>query len=156
MLIANVFSKIFKESGIILIDFRNQKYMCGEPNKEKPITIKLLKKNLEWKLILDPELEFPVAYIRGDIVIENASLKEFLMIFLKNLGRNEVTTLGYISKKIYQVRRYISNYNFPGKSKKNIQHHYDIGGSKGEKLYDIFLDSAHRQYSCAYCARRRR
>ena len=24
------------------------------------------------------------------------------------------------------------------------------GGEKGEKLYDIFLDNKHRQYSCAY------
>ena len=150
MLLARILSKIYKEDGIILIDAKGQKYMCGEPNKEKPIVIKLLKKNLEWKLILDPELEFPEAYIRGDIELQNVSLKEFLMIFLKNLGRNEVTTLGYMSKKIYQILRYISNYNFPGKSKKDIQHHYDIGGSKGEKLYDIFLDSEHRQYSCAY------
>ena len=36
------------------------------------------------------------------------------------------------------------------KSKKDIQSHYDVGGEKGEKLYDIFLDKKHRQYSCAY------
>ena len=28
----------------------------------------------------------------------------------------------------------------PGKSRKNVEHHYDIGGARGEKLYDIFLD----------------
>merc|ERR1711991_1116379 len=38
----------------------------------------------------------------------------------------------------------------PGKARKNVEHHYDIGGHKGEKLYDIFLDKKHRLYSCAY------
>ena len=32
--------------------------------KDNPITIKLLKNNLKWKLILDPELEFPEAYMQ--------------------------------------------------------------------------------------------
>ena len=151
MLVAKLLSKIFKkEEGIILIDYSGQKYICGNPRKEKPITIKLLKKNLNWKLILDPELEFPEAYMRNDLVVENASLKEFLMLLCKNLGREEISSAGYISKKIYQLWRFVSNYNLPGKSKKDIQHHYDIGGERGEKLYDIFLDKKHRQYSCAY------
>ena len=150
MLVARLLSKIFKKEGIILIDYAGQKYICGNPRKEKPIILKLLKRNLNWKLILDPELEFPEAYMRGDIIIENASLKEFLMQVVKNLGRNEFTTAGYISKKIFQFWRFVSNYNLPGKSKKDIQHHYDIGGGRGEKLYDTFLDTQHRQYSCAY------
>ena len=75
MILARIFTKIYKDGGIILIDSKGQKYICGNPRKEKPITIKLLKENLGWKILLDPELEFPEAYMRGDIVIENASLK---------------------------------------------------------------------------------
>ena len=85
MILARVFSKIFKEGGIILIDANGQKYICGNPRKEKPITVKLLKSNLNWKILLDPELEFPEAYMRNEIIIENASLKEFLMDLVKNL-----------------------------------------------------------------------
>ena len=150
MILARVFSNIYKEGGIILIDSKGQKYICGNPRKNNPITVKLLKKNLNWKLILDPELEFPEAYMRNEIIIENASLKEFLMDLVKNLGRREVNSASYISKKIFQLWRYVSNFNLPGKSRKNVEHHYDIGGKKGEKLYDIFLDRNHRLYSCAY------
>ena len=150
MILARIFTKIYKEGGIILIDAKNQKYICGDPRKEKPITIKLLKDNLNWKLLVDPEFEFPEAYMKNEIVIENASLKDFLMGLIKNLGRNEVSTASAITKRIYQACRYLTNFNFPGKSKKNIEHHYDIGGDKGEKLYDIFLDTKHRLYSCAY------
>ncbi len=150
MILARVFSNIYKEGGIILVDSKGQKYICGNPRKENPITVKLLKESLNWKLILDPELEFPEAYMRNEIIIENASLKEFLMDLVKNLGRREVNSASYISKRIFQLWRYLSNFNLPGKSRKNVEHHYDIGGEKGEKLYDIFLDRDHRLYSCAY------
>ena len=150
MILARIFSRIYKEGGIILIDAKGQKYICGNPRKEKPITLKLLKDNLKWKLLIDPELEFPEAYMRNEIAIENASLKDFLMDLIKNLGRNEVSTASLITKRVYQAWRYFTNFNLPGKSRKDIAHHYDIGGAKGEKLYDIFLDTKHRLYSCAY------
>ena len=35
-----------------------------------------------------------------------------------------------------------------------MEHHYDIGGSRGEKLYDIFLDKQHRLYFGRYLCRR--
>ena len=148
--VAKLFNKILKKGGIILIDSSGQKYICGSPIKEKPITVKLLKKNLNWKLIVNPDLAFPEAYMNGDLTIENASLSEFLNLIFKNLGRKELTTTAYFTKKIFHFLRFISNYNLPGKAKKNAQYHYDIGGRKGEKLYDIFLDNKHRQYSCAY------
>ena len=150
MILARKFTKIFKEGGIILIDAKGQKYICGNPTTEKPITVKLLKDDLNWKLLLDPELEFPEAYMRNEIQIENASMKDFLMELIKNLGRSEISTTSFITKKIYQIWRTITNFNLPGKSRKNVEHHYDIGGVRGEKLYDIFLDKTHSLYSCAY------
>ena len=150
MLLARILSRIYKEDGIILIDAKGQKYICGNPNQKKPIILKLLKENLKWKLVIDPEIEFPEAYMRKEIIIENASLKEFLMQLIKNLGRREVSSVSLMSKKIFQFYRYFSNYNLPGKARKNVEHHYDIGGERGEKLYDIFLDKTHRLYSCAY------
>ena len=78
MLVARLLSKIFKKNGIILIDSYGQKYICGKPNLNKPLTVKLLKKDLNWKLILNPDLNFPEAYMRGEIIIENGSLLDFL------------------------------------------------------------------------------
>ena len=103
MLLAKILSKIFKkESGIVLIDYSGQKYICGRPKGDNPIILKLLKKNLNWKLILNPDLNFPVAYMNGDIVIENASLLEFLNLLFKNLGNNEITRTSYFLKKNFQ------------------------------------------------------
>ncbi len=120
MILARIFTKIFKEGGIILIDAKGQKYICGNPKTEKPITVKLLKDNLSWKLLLDPELEFPEAYMRNEIEIENASMKDFLMDLVKNLGRGEISTTSLVVKKIFQSWRTVTNFNLPGKSKKML------------------------------------
>ena len=50
MLLARLLSKIFKKNGIILIDSRGQKYICGKPDLRNPLTLKLLKKNLNLKI----------------------------------------------------------------------------------------------------------
>ena len=94
MILARLLSKIYKKKeGIILIDHSGQKYICGNPNFDKPITLKLLKKNLNWKIILNPDLYFPEAYMRGEILIENASLYEFLSLTFENLGRQEINVM---------------------------------------------------------------
>ena len=150
MLVAKLLSRIYKkgDDGIILIDHSGQKYICGKPKSNNPITLKLLKKNLNWKLILNPDLEFPEAYMRGDIIIENASLLEFLNLTFKNLGNNEITRTSYFLKKIAQILKKFSHISL-SRTKFDVQHHYDWGGEKGEKLYDLFL-SKDRFYSCAY------
>ena len=101
MILARVLSRIYKQGGVILIDAQNTKYVIGEPKSVKPTTLKLLKKNLNWKLILDPEFEFPEAYMRGEIIIENSSLHDFLMEFVQNLGREEITVLSKIVKNLF-------------------------------------------------------
>jgi len=146
MLLARLLSRIFKKKGIILVDFQGQKYICGKPDLQKPFTIKLLKKDLNWKLVLNPDLNFPDAYTRGEIIFENGSLLDFLNMTFENIGRNEINTYGSIINRILHVWRFLTNYNLPTKSKKDIMYHYD----KGEDLYDLFLDKKHRQYSCAY------
>ena len=152
MLFARLLSKIFnKKNGIVLIDSQGQKYICGKPNLNNPLTLKLLKKDLNWKLVLNPDLNFPEAYMRGEIEIENGSLLDFLNMTFENIGHHgKVNTLGYIVRRIFHAWRFITNYNLPGRAKVNAQFHYDIGEEKGESLYDLFLDKKHRQYSCAY------
>ena len=127
MLLARLLSKIYKKNGIILIDSQEQKYICGKPDLKNPLTLKLLKKNLNWKLALNPDLNFPEAYIRGEIKIENGSLLDLLNMTFENLGRDEINMYGYIIKKIFHSWRFLTNYNFPGKSKQNSKYHYDIG-----------------------------
>ena len=66
MLVARLFTKIYKKGGIVLIDSSNQKFICGNPNLNKPLTLRILNKKLNWKLIINPDLSFPEAYMNGD------------------------------------------------------------------------------------------
>ena len=99
MMLARLLSKIYKKNGIVLIDSQGQKYICGKPDLKNPLTVKILKKDLNWKLALNPDLSFPEAYMRGEILIENGSLLDFLNMFFENIGPKEINTYGYIIKK---------------------------------------------------------
>ena len=145
MNLVNFLKNLFKYDGFILIDSSSRKFVIGKPIKENPITIKLLDKNLNYKLLLYPDLYFGEAYTNGSLKIENGTLTEFLEITLRNIGRNDINIYGKIFNKIKGTYRYLTNFNKALQSKKNVSHHYDIS----EKLYDLFLDS-NRQYSCAY------
>jgi cyclopropane-fatty-acyl-phospholipid synthase len=146
MLVAKLFSKIYKRGGIVLEDHSGQKYICGKPDFNKPLTLKILNKKLNLKLLFNPDLSFPEAYMKGEIKIVNGSLLDFLNLTFENLGRYEINKSGYYIKKFLHIWRFLTNYNLPIKSKKNVEHHYD----RGEDLYNLFLDKKHRQYSCAY------
>ena len=145
MKLANFLNNLFKQDGFVLVDANYKKYVIGKPIKEKPITIKLLDKKLNYKLLINPDLYFGEAYTDGSLIIENGTITEFLDITFKNIGRGDINIYGKILNKINGTYRYLTNFNKIVKSKKNVSHHYDIS----EKLYDLFLDS-NRQYSCAY------
>ncbi len=145
MRLVSFLNNLFKKGGFVLIDANSKKYIIGSPDKSKPLTLKLLNKNLHYKLLVNPDLYFGEGYMDGSIIIENGSISEFLELAFKNIGRGEINTFGYILKKIKGTIRYLTNFNFEKKSKDNVAHHYDIS----DELYDLFLDSK-RQYSCGY------
>ena len=145
MNLAKFLNNLFKYDGFILIDSNFNKFVIGRPLKEQPITIKLLDKSLNYKLLLYPDLYFGEAYTNGSLVIENGTLTEFLEIALRNIGREDINIYSKIFNKLKGTYRYLTSFNKIIKSKKNVSRHYDIS----EKLYDLFLDK-NRQYSCAY------
>ena len=126
MQLVSFLNNLFKKGGFVLIDANSKKYIIGSPQKNKPLTLKLLNKNLHFKLLINPDLYFGEAYMDGSLVIENGSLTEFLEIAFKNIGRNEINNYGYLLKKIKGTFRYLTNFNFAKKSKENVAHHYDI------------------------------
>ena len=141
----NFLNNLIQHDGFILIDAKSNKYVIGKPVKEKPIILKLLDKNLNYKLLLYPDLYFGEAYMNGSLVIENGTVTEFLDIALKNIGKKDINIYSKIFNKLKGSYKHLINFNKGIKSKQNVAHHYDIS----EKLYDLFLD-LNRQYSCAY------
>ena len=93
-------NNLFKYDGFILVDSNKKKFVIGKPIKENPITIKLLDKKLNYKLLMNPDLYFGEAYTDGSLVIENGTLTEFLEIAFRNIGRGDINMYGKILKKI--------------------------------------------------------
>ena len=145
MQLARFLNKVFKKDGFILVDANSKKYIIGSPKSENPIQIKILDKQLHFKLLIQPDLYLGEAYTEGKIVIENGTLTDFLDLALMNIGRKDINIISYLINKFRGSYRYLTNFNFIKKSKMNVSHHYDIS----DDLYDLFLDPK-RQYSCAY------
>ena len=145
MQLARFLNKVFEKDGFILIDANSKKYIIGSPKLENPIQIKILDKQLHFKLLIHPDLYLGEAYTEGKIVIENGTLTDFLDLALMNIGRKNINIISYLINKLRGSYRYLTNFNFIKKSKMNVSHHYDIS----DDLYDLFLDPK-RQYSCAY------
>ena len=83
-------NNLFQYDGFILIDFNSKKFVIGKPIKKNPITIKLLDKSLNYKLVLNPDLYFGEAYTNGSLISENGSLTEFLEMASRNIGRKGI------------------------------------------------------------------
>ena len=145
MYLSRFLEKLFKKDGFVLVDANSTRYIIGKPERENPITIKLLDKKLHYKLLLFSDLYFGEAYTDGSIVIENGTLTDFLDLAMKNIRRSETNIFNEIINNIRGTYRFLTNFNLISKSKNNVAHHYDIS----EKLYDLFLDSK-KQYSCGY------
>ena len=56
MQLARFLNKLFKEDGFILIDANLKKYIIGTPQNKDPIVLKILNKNLHYKLLFRPDL----------------------------------------------------------------------------------------------------
>ena len=110
MLLARFLSKLFSKEGIVLVDFQGQKYICGEvSNKEKPLTLKLLKKDLNWKLLIYPELYLGEEYFKGNIEIINGSIHDFLNLTFKNIGRGKINTYSTIINNLMYAWKFLTS-----------------------------------------------
>ena len=62
MQLARFLNNVFKKDGFILVDANSKSYIIGNPKSENPIKVKILNKNLHYKLLFHPDLYFGEAY----------------------------------------------------------------------------------------------
>lgn len=94
------------------------------------------------KLCIDPEFNFGELYSSRDVDVEG-NLVRFLRIIYSAIHFKPKT----LSAKILEyIQHHRSNSNSVARSRQNIYHHYDIGN----EFYEMWLDSAAMQYTCAY------
>lgn len=144
MLFQKLLQKVVQDGNLRLIDAKGKITDCGDGTGPR-ITMRIHKRLLEYKLVLNPPLYLGEAFMDGEVTLEEGTLRGFLEILARNyhhLENNKLVKLGFALGG--HVRR-LKQYNPIGTAQKNVAHHYDLSG----QLYDLFLD-ADRQYSCAY------
>lgn len=83
----------------------------------------------------------------GTLTIEPPhNIFDFLSLITKNMEWRPDNPFHLMGGDPYsRLKGWINQINWPGKSKENVSHHYDLS----DELYDLFLDDS-RQYSSAY------
>jgi cyclopropane-fatty-acyl-phospholipid synthase len=117
-------------------------FTCGDGTGE-PVAVRFLTAAAERRVLLDPELTLGEVYMDGTFVVERGSLADLLAIVL-----DQPEILPRWAKLQWWLRylvRRAQQFNPRGRSKNNVERHYDLDG----RLYSLFLD-ADKQYSCAY------
>ncbi|MCO6186542.1 cyclopropane-fatty-acyl-phospholipid synthase family protein [Rhizobium sp. L1K21] len=111
------------------------------------VHIRLVRKEAERGLLLDPALKLGEYYMDGTLELVEGTMFDLLKVTLTNMPGSVETknTFARIALGMRKFTDLVNRGNTLIRARHNVKHHYDLSGA----LYDLFLDSD-RQYSCAY------
>lgn len=141
-----ILRRIVKSGSLVFIDAGAECHVFGDGTGE-PVVVRLVDRRLERELFLNPELKAGEAYMQGRLIIEQASLYDFLALVMRNAGASGFAAWSPWLTLPRRWMRSFAQYNPVSRARRNAAHHYDIDA----RIYDLFLDRD-RQYSCAYFA----
>ena len=117
-------------------------FTCGDGTGEL-VAVRFMTRAAECRILINPELCLGEAYMDGTFVVENGSIADALAILMDQ--PEVVPNWARLQWLLRYLARRASQFNWRGRARDNVAHHYDLDG----RLYSLFLD-ADKQYSCAY------
>ncbi|WP_454817878.1 class I SAM-dependent methyltransferase [Labrys neptuniae] len=138
------FARIVSRGNLTVVTPAGTRLVFGDGSGE-PVTVRLTDWAAVVALLADPDMRLGELYMDERFLVEQGSIYDFVHLILRE-GQNQTHPLParLIDRARAALRRFRLR-NLPGRSKRNVAHHYDLDG----RLYNLFLD-ADRQYSCAY------
>jgi cyclopropane-fatty-acyl-phospholipid synthase len=133
--------------GNLRITYANGKSRLYGGGIGKPVHVRFNTRKAERLVLFNPEFYLGHCYAEGMFDIVEGDMYDLLEVVFTGNPDDGMQYKPWM-KALAAVRfklRHITENNVAHKSRKNVQHHYDLTGA----LYDLFLDSD-RQYSCAY------
>lgn len=130
-----------------MIDHSGRFHDFGTAGTGPSATVRLHDPALYRRLALYPTLHVGRAYVDGTLTVEEGTLSDFLDLVLINEQLAAKGRAGDIKRRLDQATRLAAVVNLPGRSRRNVHHHYDHAAD----FYRCFLDED-MQYSCAYFA----
>lgn len=149
-----VLQRVVRHGRLTMIDATGRAFHFGPTNDLgleggeqvlPPVVVRLNAKSVERALARDPFLVLGESYMDGSISMVEGTIYDLLAIVMR--GVEGVSLPRWVAglEQLRRGARRFAQYNTSERSRRNVEHHYDIDGS----IYDLFLD-ADRQYSCAY------
>ena len=130
-----------------VIDHTGRRHDFGIAGTRPSATVRLHDPTLYRRLTVHPTLHVGRAYVDGTLTIEEGQLSDFLDLLLLNEHLAARGRAGDMKRRLDQAARLTAVVNMPGRSRRNVHHHYDHPAD----FYRCFLDED-MQYSCAYFA----
>jgi cyclopropane-fatty-acyl-phospholipid synthase len=122
----------------------------GTPREGFPqVRIRLTRTTAERRILRDPRLGAAEAFMDGQLVLEQGDIMELVELLRANARWDkggELKETSALKSVLGKAVTLVDGINRAASAKKNIAHHYDVGND----LYNLFLDTEHMQYSCAY------
>ncbi|MGE0515191.1 MAG: class I SAM-dependent methyltransferase [Hyphomicrobiaceae bacterium] len=113
--------------------------------RQPTVSIKFMDRKLERQIALNPNLVVGEAYMDGRLVMLEGRIYDLLELVLDNAMSRPIPRWATVADSMRYLTRRVAQFNPVSRSRRNVEHHYNIDGH----IYDLFLDSE-RQYSCAY------
>ena len=130
---------------LTVIDWRGRSASFGAEGAEPAVTIRLRRRWLPLRLALDPGLAAGEAWMAGDLVVLDGSLRDLLALIVGQPARLREPAAIRRARRVKRLARRLRGGNTQHRAARNARAHYDIGNA----LYRLFLDED-MQYSCAY------
>jgi cyclopropane-fatty-acyl-phospholipid synthase len=135
------------QTGNLRVTYANGKTKLYGGGVGKPVHMRFNSAKAERLVLWDPEFYLGHCYAEGMIDLLEGDMYDLLEAVFTGSPNGQYQQKPWmkaLSTLRYKLRHLREN-NITSRSRKNVQHHYDLTGA----LYDLFLDSD-RQYSCAY------
>ncbi|MEM9999320.1 MAG: cyclopropane-fatty-acyl-phospholipid synthase family protein [Pseudomonadota bacterium] len=139
------FKRVIKRGQLTLHAPDGFRESYGDPDEGPSVEIEITDPSLDWRMMLNPELKAPEAYMDGTLKILTGGAYEFLTLVYINKPNLDKTPNQIFFNKIDRALRRAYQHNPIARARKNVGHHYDLGN----EFYRLWLDED-MQYSCGY------
>ncbi|MGJ4938993.1 class I SAM-dependent methyltransferase [Bradyrhizobium sp. HKCCYLS1011] len=141
-LLRSLLSRFIRRGSIAFTTADGTRFRCGN-GMGVPVAARFLTRQAQRRLLMNPELALGEIYVDGSFVVEHGSIADVLATVMDQ--PDAVPRWAKLQWWLRYLARHLRQFNFRGRSRTNVSHHYDLDG----RLYSLFLD-ADKQYSCAY------
>ncbi|WP_346912084.1 cyclopropane-fatty-acyl-phospholipid synthase family protein [uncultured Roseibium sp.] len=145
-MLASLLKSCIKRGRLRIVDANGKQHEFGSGYDGPEVFIRFHDPKLHWKLVLHPELAAAEAYMDGTLTLEEGSTcLDFIDLFFVNPAPEGLYPLQEQIARIGNKLHRFHEKSLVSKTKRHVQHHYDLS----TELYRLFLDEG-LNYSCAY------